>query len=200
MKKKITAILAALALVSVVAQGSSYNNIDIAADEGKQVTMIGTIVPSVISVTLPAVIPFDISKNVTGENKVISPVVTIKNNSTIPLFVSIRQTNIDMRSLGSTQWSDTGEVNDYDNKIAVGFKKVFYATDARPTTVSSSYWLRSGDNQIGLMELPRNSDGYAYVVGRIGNAVPENAGTTFSVVPTFVVTTTSAGLIFNDRQ
>ncbi len=200
MKRKIIAVLAALSLSSGLVYASNYNSVDVTVGEGREMTMIGSVLPSIVSVTIPTTVPFDMSKNLSGENKAVSPVVPFRNNSASTLYVSIRQTTIDISKFPGTAWSDDGVVYENDNSIAVGFMRVTSDSALRPTDIedNKTTWLIKGAFSQGLVEIPKNSSKFTYVVGKIGKSVPETGGTNFTVVPTFVVTTTTAGLSYKE--
>lgn len=76
-------LAAALLSVNVFAAGS-YQDKDLPLGSSSEVLMVGEIEPTLMSVTVPSYVPFHISRSVEGENKVISPRVTITSHSAVP--------------------------------------------------------------------------------------------------------------------
>lgn len=186
MKKLLTSILATalIAVVPLTATANDYNNTNIPIGQsGQAIKMIGTIKPTIMSVTMPSAVPFDISKSVAGDNKVVSPRIKIKNNSNVDVVVTIGDASVDISKLKNTYWSDNGYIS--SNNIAIGFKNE-EITNTTPTDIWDAIWIKDGYNNKKIMDIKSTGEGYTYVVGRIGNDVPEDS--TFSVVPIFVVT------------
>lgn len=149
--------------------------------------MFGTIEPTILSVTMPTFVPFSISNNISGQNKVLSPRIPIKNNSNIPVQVNVIHTFVDLSKLQNTTWSDTGVVN--ENQIAIGFKKETTLNIA-PTDLTNTRWLAANKPQnSNILILNPNQESAVYVVGTLGVLVSESA--TFNVTPTFIVSGTS---------
>ena len=187
MKRKLSAFLAAMLLVSMFvtnAQASNgYQSGDIPIGSSNEVLMVGTIVPSIMSVTMPTYVPFHVSRTLEGDNKVISPRITMTNNSSVPVSLDVVYTAVDLSNLQGTSWAEGPNVG--ENQIAIGFQKEIQANQM-PTTLNQTIWLRANTQEnISVMSLGAYGSDTMYVVGALGNAVPEN--NTFSVIPTFVV-------------
>ena len=122
MKKKILflqLVLIASLLFSTVSYAADVNsNRDIPVGGSGQIEMVGTIEPTILSVTMPTFVPFNISSSLSTQNKVISPRIRMKNNSNIPVRVDVSYTKVDLGKLNNVAWSNTGTVN--DNQIAIG--------------------------------------------------------------------------------
>lgn len=177
-----TAVCMTAALASSMAFAASDvvdSGIDIATTGGKSIQLRGHVEPTIISVTMPSYIPFDISKSVQGANKVVSPRIEVSNHSLVPVSVMVDYASVDLTQLGSTTWSSSGLVN--SNQVAVGFME----TSTQPTYLDGASWLKSGAQETALLDMQAKAGGILYVVGNIGNEVPENK--TFTVTPTLVV-------------
>lgn len=188
MKKKLTALLTATAAFLSVATPLVYANDlrtqDIPVGSSSEMEMVGTIEPTIMSVTMPSFVPFDISNSITGQNKVLSPQIKIANNSNVPVQVDVIYTSVDMSNMKNTTWSDNGTVS--DNQIAIGFKK----DTTEPTSLINTRWLAANkDQNTNIMVLDANQTDTMYVVGTLGALVSENG--TFNVTPTLVVSRTS---------
>ena len=162
---------------------NGYQSGDIPIGSSNEVLMVGTIVPSIMSVTMPTYVPFHVSRTVEGDNKVISPRITMTNNSSVPVSLDVVYTAVDLSNLQGTSWAEGPNVG--ENQIAIGFQKETQANQM-PTTLDQTIWLRANTQEsISVMSLGAYGSDTMYVVGALGNAVPEN--NTFSVIPTFVV-------------
>ena len=77
MKRKLSVFLAAVMAISLLATAayasSNYQAGDVPIGSSNEVLMVGTVVPSVMSVTMPTYVPFHVSRTIEGTNKVISP-------------------------------------------------------------------------------------------------------------------------------
>lgn len=191
MKKKLPILLSmatALTLVlSPMAKATETTTKDLPIGSSSTMEMVGTIEPTILSVTMPTFVPFSISNNISGQNKVLSPRINIKNNSNIPVQVDVVYTSVDISKLKNTTWSNDGVVN--DNQIAIGFKKEVDPNEA-PTDLSNARWLVANQEQdTNVLILNSNQEGAMYVVGTLGSLVSESA--TFNVTPTFVVSRTT---------
>lgn len=184
MKIKLKSALLTLTLVAAMACQSFAADVkDIAIGTSNEIEMLGTIEPTIISVTMPASIPFHMSNSVTAENKVVSPRIPIVNNSTVAVKVNIIYTKVDLSSMKNTVWSDTGAVA--DNEISIGFKKET-ELNKLPSNLSQAKWLSANKAQnLELISLNATETGIMYVVGAMGSKIDENAS--FSVIPTLVV-------------
>lgn len=192
-KKKIAAIITGTCLLCAsfgVASNAAYDsNVDITVGDsagdvsgGRQITMVGTVEPSVLSVTMPSYIPFNISKAIANQNKVLSPRIAVKNNSPIPVSVYVKSTQVNISALRNTTWAARSTVG--DSEIAIGMMKESQENTA-PSNLNQAKWLRNGEQNISLANIGPNGEDYLYVVGTLGSMVPENQ--TFSVVPTMIV-------------
>lgn len=190
MKKK-TTVLAASVLAALIGcqafAAEAGTTKDIPIGTSNVMEMIGTIEPTIMSVTMPSFVPFHISNSVIGQNKVVSPRIPVVNNSTVPLTVNVVYTTVDLSKMENTTWSDNGTVS--DTQIAIGFKEEAKEYEM-PTTLSQAKWLQANKSQdTNVLILDANQTKAMYVVGAMGSKVAENS--TFSVIPTFVVERTS---------
>ena len=191
MKKKtlfLQFVLIASLLFSTVSYAADVNsNKDIPVGGSGQIEMVETIEPTILSVTMPTFVPFNISSSLSTQNKVISPRIRMKNNSNIPVRIDVSYTKVDLGKLSNVEWSNTGTVN--DNQIAIGLKQE-EAKDEMPTSLSQARWLKANQYQdMNVLILNANQEGALYVVGTLGQNVTDNG--TFNVTPTFVVSKTS---------
>ena len=191
MKKKsifLQLVLAATLLFSTVTYAAEVNSTrDITVGSSGQMEMIGTIEPTIFSVTMPTFVPFNISNSLSTQNKVISPRIIVKNNSNVPVQIDVAYTYVNLDKMQNVQWSNTGTVD--ANEIAIGFKQET-AEGEMPTDLAQARWLHANDYQdMNVMILDSNQEGAMYVVGTLGKDVSESA--TFNVTPTFVVSKTS---------
>ena len=187
MKRKLSVFLAAVMAVSLLATAayasSNYQSGDVPIGSSNEVLMGGTVVPSVMSVTMPTYVPFHVSRTIEGDNKVISPRITVTNNSSVPVALDVTYTSVDLSKLPGAAWG-TGS-NVAPNEIAIGFQPETLANQM-PTTFNRTTWLQANTQQnINVMSLNAYGNSTMYVVGTLGDAVPEN--NSFSVIPTFVV-------------
>ena len=187
MKRKLSALLAAVLaaglFVSAAYASSGYQSGDVPIGSSNEVLMVGTVVPSVMSVTMPTYVPFHVSRSIEGDNKVISPRITVTNNSSVPVTLDVAYTSVDLSKLGNTTWNAGPNVA--PNQIAIGFQLETLANQM-PTTLSQTTWLQVDTQQkISVMSLNPYGNSSMYVVGALGAEVPEN--NSFSVIPTFVV-------------
>lgn len=200
MKKSVSLFLAICMLLvmamcpAVYAAGDGVNDsdpydsgggIEISTSGGKQIRLEGHVSPTIISVTMPSYIPFDISAGVERANKVVSPKITVENHSKVGVTVAVDNAEIDITSLGgSVEWKSDGNVG--SNGLAVGFS----ASETEPNNLDGAIWLAKGKQDKKLMALDKQAKGTLYVVGDIGEAVPQDG--TFTVIPTLVVKKTAA--------
>lgn len=187
MKRKLSVFLAAVMAVSLLATAayatSSYQAGDVPIGSSNEVLMVGTVVPSVMSVTMPTYVPFHVSRTIEGTNKVISPRITVTNNSSVPVALDVTYTSVDLSKLPGAAWGIGPNVA--PNEIAIGFQPETLANQM-PTAFNQTTWLQANTQQnINVMSLNAYGSGTMYVVGTLGDAVPEN--NSFSVIPTFVV-------------
>lgn len=160
---------------------------DIPIGSSGQMEMVGTIEPTILSVTMPSFVPFNISNSLSTQNKVVSPRINVSNNSNVPIQVDVAYTSVDMSKMKNTTWSDNGVVD--DNQIAIGFKQEEKLNEM-PEELSHARWLAANKRQdMNVLILDANQEGAMYVVGTLGSHVSESA--TFNVTPTFVVSKTS---------
>ena len=52
-----------------------------------QMEMVGTIEPTILSVTMPSFVPFNISNSLSTQNKVISPRINVKNSVVFYIYI-----------------------------------------------------------------------------------------------------------------
>ena len=188
MKRKLfSAILVvalSLSLFATAAYASNgYQSGDVPIGSSNEVLMVGTVMPSVMSVTMPTYVPFHIARAVQGDNKVISPRITVTNNSSVPVSLEVSYTRVDLSKLPGTTWNNGQYVG--NNQIAIGFQPET-TVNQMPTSLAGTKWLQANVFQnVNVMSLSAYGKSTMYVVGTLGSAVPEN--NTFSVIPTFVV-------------
>ena len=188
MKRKLfSAILVvalSLSLFATAAYASNgYQSGDVPIGSSNEVLMVGTVMPSVMSVTMPTYVPFHVSRTIEGDNKVISPRITVTNNSSVPVSLDVTYTTVDLSKLQGAAWGIGPNVA--PNEIAIGLQLEVLANQM-PTTLGQTTWLQANVAQnVSVMTLNAYGSNTMYVVGALGDAVPEN--NTFSVIPTFVV-------------
>ena len=187
MKRKLSALLAAVLaaglFVSAAYASSGYQSGDVPIGSSNEVLMVGTVVPSVMSVTMPTYVPFHVSRTIEGDNKVISPRITVTNNSSVPVSLDVVYTSVDLSKLQGAVWG-TGP-NVAPNEIAIGFQPETLANQM-PTTLGRTTWLQANiQDNLSVLSLNAYGSSSMYVVGTLGDDVPEN--NSFSVIPTFVV-------------
>ena len=112
MKRKLfSAILVvalSLSLFATAAYASNgYQSGDVPIGSSNEVLMVGTVMPSVMSVTMPTYVPFHVSRTIEGDNKVISPRITMTNNSSVPVNLDVVYTSVDLSKLPGTSWEPT---------------------------------------------------------------------------------------------
>lgn len=188
MKKKLSLVITlalilslSAAVISGAAEKTETRNLPVGASSS--MTMVGTIEPTILSVTMPTYVPFTISNNIAAPNKVLSPRINVINNSKIPVQIDVDHTWVDLSGLNNTTWSDTGVVT--DNQISIGFKKET-TPNLAPVDLTDAKWLSANSSQsVNVLTLNPLSDGNMYVVGTMGILVSENSS--FRVTPTFVV-------------
>ena len=176
-------VLAAVLFAANAFAAGSYQDKDLPLGSSSEVLMVGEIEPTVMSVTVPSYVPFHISRSVEGENKVISPRVTVTSHSGVSVNIDVAYTTVNLSGLKGTTWSDGQNVG--ENQIAIGFQPEILANQL-PTTLSQTKWLQANAPQY-LTLTSRNPYGSStlYVVGTLGAAVPEDSS--FTVTPIFVV-------------
>ncbi len=185
-------LVAALFMTSAYAAGSdgavpyaagAYQSEDVPIGSSNEVLMVGTVEPTIMSVTMPTYVPFHIARSVQGENKVISPRITVTNNSSVPVSLDVIYTSVDLSKLQGTTWNNGQYVG--ENQIAIGFQ-LETLTNQMPTSFDGTKWLWANTQQdLNVMSLGAYDNSTMYVVGTLGSGVPEN--NTFSVIPTFIV-------------
>ena len=113
----------------------------------------------------------------------ISPRITVTNNSSVPVSLEVSYTRVDLSKLPGTTWNNGQYVG--NNQIAIGFQPET-TVNQMPTSLAGTKWLQANVFQnVNVMSLSAYGESAMYVVGTLGSAVPEN--NTFSVIPTFVV-------------
>ena len=107
MKKKsifLQLVLAATLLFSTVTYAAEVNSTrDITVGSSGQMEMIGTIEPTIFSVTMPTFVPFNISNSLSTQNKVISPRINVKNNSNVPVQIDVAYTYVNLDKMQNVQ-------------------------------------------------------------------------------------------------
>lgn len=176
-------VLAASLFVTAAYASSGYQSGDVPIGSSNEVLMVGTVMPSVMSVTMPTYVPFHLSRSIEGDNKVISPRITVTNNSSVPVSLDVVYTSVDLSKLPGAAWGIGPNVA--ANEIAIGFQ-LETLINQMPTSLSQTAWLQANVQQnLNVMSLSAYGSGTMYVVGTLGDAVPQN--NSFSATPTFVV-------------
>lgn len=172
--------------MSIDTKGSSQNTSGAAlTTSGSALSLRAEIMPSVMTVTMPTSINFDISKNIQGENKAIAPIIKFKNNSNLEVTISVVRTDVYIAGLEGATWSDNGVFDiTTENKVAVGLRTKTSPDLPRPTSFDGAYWLKHGVNSYNLLSLAPGEMGYCDIVGKIGINVIENRA--FTAVPILV--------------
>ena len=136
----LTVVLAAALFSASAFAAGSYQDKDLPLGSSSEVLMVGEIEPTLMSVTIPSYVPFHISRSVEGENKVISPRVTILSHSGVPVNVDVAYTTVNLNGLKGTTWSDGQNVG--ENQIAIGFQPETLSNQL-PTTLGQTKWLQA---------------------------------------------------------
>ena len=179
----LTVVLAAALFSASAFAAGSYQDKDLPLGSSSEVLMVGEIEPTLMSVTIPSYVPFHISRSVEGENKVISPRVTILSHYGVPVNVDVAYTTVNLNGLKGTTWSDGQNVG--ENQIAIGFQPETLSNQL-PTTLGQTKWLQANSPQyLNITSLNPYGSSTLYVVGTLGAAVPEDSS--FTVTPIFVV-------------
>lgn len=189
MKKNILAfsfLLSASLLVStLVSSAAPIPDKEIPIGASGQMEMVGTVEPTILSVTIPSYVPFNLSNGVAAENKVISPRMKFTNNSNVPVELMIYNTQVDVNKLSQNGigWSDNGQV--YSNEISIGLKQE-EKFNQMPENLLNTRWLAANKGlNMRILTLDAKTDEYMYVVGAMGSLVP--GSTSFNVTPIFYV-------------
>jgi len=174
-------VVAVCVLLTSSFAAPSYQEKNIAIGSSSEITMVGTIAPRIMSVTMPTYIPFDVSTSVEGQNKVVSPRINVINNSNVPVSINVNYTRVDLNQVRGARWSNDGS-SVGSNEIAIGFQEELVENEA-PTTLNNTKWLSSGFQNSNLTTLSPLGHSYLYVVGNLGNSVNDGV---ITVVPTLV--------------
>ena len=181
-------LLAALAvalLMTTAYAANEYQTSNVPIGSSSEVVMAGSIEPTLMTVVLPAYIPFTVSRALDGTNKVISPRITMNNLSGVPVNVTVADNRVDLSGLQGTSWNSTG--NPGSNQIAIGFQPEIIENQM-PVSLSQTQWLAEGRQNLPIADLYSYANSTVYVVGALGDQVPEEGS--FTVIPTFVVSRT----------
>lgn len=160
-----------------LAPGSS--GVVVESSDPKDIELHGEIEPTIISVTVPSYIPFSISRSLPRENKAVSPRIDVTNHSAVPVCVYVADTKIDLSGLAGASWSNTGSVG--PNQVAIGLA----SAQTEPQSLSGARWLQEGKQVTELADLAPDGSGRLFVVGTLGEQVPENRS--FTVTATLMV-------------
>ena len=175
-------LMAALSTAGAAAVGCYQDKI-IPIGSSSEVLMVGDIEPTVMSVTVPSYVPFHISRSIAGENKVVSPRITMTSHSSVPVRVDVVYTKVDLGGLKGTTWGSSQNVG--SNQVAIGFQAETIANQM-PTSLEQTKWLLANtDQSLNIANLNPYGSSVLYVTGTLGAAVPEDSS--FTVTPTFVV-------------
>ncbi len=176
-------LLTGLLFSSIAYAADVSSTKDIPIGGSGQMEMVGMIEPTILSVTMPSFVPFSMGSSLAAQNKVISPRITMKNNSNVPVEIDVVYTKVDLSNLNNVTWSNTGNVG--DKEIAIGLKQE-ETKGEMPEDLSNAIWLLANQPQnLRIMNLGAVEEDAVYVVGTLGTEVSDNA--TFNVTPTFVV-------------
>ena len=138
------------------------SNMDIPIGASGDMVMVGTVEPTIMSVTMPTYVPFHIARAVQGDNKVISPRITVTNNSSVPVSLEVSYTRVDLSKLPGTTWNNGQYVG--NNQIAIGFQPET-TVNQMPTSLAGTKWLQANVFQnVNVMSLS------AYGKSKIGRA------------------------------
>ena len=116
------------------------SNMDIPIGASGDMVMVGTVEPTIMSVTMPTYVPFHIARAVQGDNKVISPRITVTNNSSVPVSLEVSYTRVDLSKLPGTTWNNGQYVG--NNQIAIGFQPET-TVNQMPTSLAGTKWLQA---------------------------------------------------------
>ncbi|MDE6454771.1 MAG: hypothetical protein K2L38_02400 [Dysosmobacter sp.] len=185
-QKKFRMFLLTILTVSLLATcayaAGDYQTANVPIGSSSEVVMDGDIQPTLMSVTIPAYVPFTVSRALEGSNKVISPRITMSNLSGTPVTVNVAYARVDLSGLRNTAWSSSGIVQ--PNQIAVGFQPETVENQL-PVSQTAPQWLAQGPQSLNIADLYAYSSSTVYVVGALGDQVPGEGS--FTVIPTFVV-------------
>lgn len=160
------ALAASLLFSTVTYAATASSPKDIPVGSSGQMEMVGTIEPTILSVTMPSFVPFNISNSLQSQNKVISPRINVKNNSNIPVQIDVIYTKVDLSKLENVSWSNNGTVN--ANQIAIGLKQEEIENEM-PEDLVHAKWLKENQKQdTNIMVLDASQKGAMYVVGTLG--------------------------------
>ncbi|MCI8622938.1 MAG: hypothetical protein HFG26_04670 [Provencibacterium sp.] len=159
--------------------GPGTSGVVVESNDPKDIELHGEIEPTILSVTVPSYIPFSISRSLPRANKVVSPRIEVANHSSVPVSVYVADTKIDLSRLGGATWSENGDVG--PNQVAVGLT----SAQSEPESLSGAQWLQEGKQETELARLNPEDAGRLFVVGTLGESVPENRS--FTVIATLMV-------------
>lgn len=160
-----------------------YSQVEVPIGASSVMELQGYIQPTIMTVTMPSKVSFDVQKSISQENKVLSPRIVVQNNSTYPVNISMEHATVDISSLDGTIWSENGIIGDYS--LAMGITKERQLNQA-PETFQYTNWIVDGYHDKNIMQVDSHDQGAMYVVGGIGKYVPDNKS--FKVAVRFVVT------------
>ena len=184
-RRLLLAMLATALLLTTAFAANSYQTSNVPIGSSSEVVMDGTIEPTLMTVVLPAYVPFTVSRALEGTNKVISPRITMSNLSGVPVNVTVTNNRVDLSGLQGTTWNSTG--NPGGKQIAIGFQPET-VENQMPVSLNQTKWLAVGRQNLPVADLYSFSNSTVYVVGTLGDQVPEEGS--FTVIPTFVVSRT----------
>ena len=84
--------------------------------------------------------PFHVSRTIEGDNKVISPRITVTNNSSVSVALDMTYTLVDLSKLPGAAWGIGPNVA--SNEIAIGFQPETLANQM-PTAFNQTTWLQA---------------------------------------------------------
>lgn len=172
-------------LPGIAANADSYKDsgVTIVDSDGTQIEMAGQVKQTILSVTMPSYIPFEVSKNISSENKAVSPKIEITNNSEVPIKVYVSNVDCDFSQLPYCCLRDDPRfMSQYD--MCIGFEMA----ENEPTSTRNGCWMRKGEQNTMLATINPKDTQPMYVVAVVGSDVPD--GRSFTMIPTIVVSAT----------
>lgn len=180
------AAVVAVSLLTTAYAANNYQTSNVPIGASSEVVMAGNIEPTLMTVVLPAYVPFTVSRALEGSNKVISPRITMSNLSGVPVSVIVTDNRVDLSDLQGTTWDSTGKPS--SRQVAIGFQPETIENQM-PVSLNQTKWLAQGRQNLPIADLYSYANSTVYVVGTLGDQVPEEGS--FTVIPTFVVSRVS---------
>lgn len=179
-------VIGCLPAVSASAASYSDSGATIVDSGGTLIGMAGTTQNTILSVTMPSYIPFELSRNISMENKAVSPRIDITNNSEIPVEVYVSDVDCDFSQIPYCCLDTDPEwVSQSSYELAVGFQ----VQQTAPSTFRNAKWFHEGIQHMTLTTISAKDTQSMYVVAALGTQVPD--GRSFTLIPTVVVSATN---------